>query len=227
MKFVSAHTFKAVLRRDIGAARELAVRKLFLMPPEPEPAPADDGEDELIRFTITTNALDREKDIVAIDGWDLANFEKNPVVLWGHGNDEPPIGRAMRTYREGDALKSEVKFVPADVPIYGPRAEGIRQMCRRGFLHATSVGFRPLEFRIAEDRDDGESWFPPIDFLRQELMEFSVVSIPANPEALIDIPAAEAAQASPDAAMAAAAALHRIRQRRRQRRLQARLIALA
>jgi phage head maturation protease len=51
-----------------------------------------------------------------------------------------------------------------------------------GYLKATSVGFMPLKYTFSKDpaREYG------IDFLEQELLEFSIVTIPANPDALID-----------------------------------------
>ena len=218
MKFVSARAFKAAIKRDRKAADDLVVRKLFVAQPE-------QADDDLIRFTITTSAVDRERDILELDGWELGNYQRNPVVLWGHEAYEPPIGRAVSLFREGEGLKSDVRFVPADVPVYGPKAEGIKQLCRSGVLFATSVGFRPLEWDFTEDEARGaDDWFPGIDFHRQELMEFSIVSIPANPEALIEpggavlmqpataqpLPAeaeaaaAEAVQAATDAAATAA-----------------------
>ena len=79
--------------------------------------------------------------------------------------------------------------MPADVPHIGDKAEAVLRLCQAGFLSATSVGFRPLDYDIADDRDDGEGWFPPMDFKRQELLEFSIVTVPANAEALIELPA--------------------------------------
>jgi hypothetical protein len=51
-----------------------------------------------------------------------------------------------------------------------------------GFLSATSVGFSPLKYAFT---DDPKRRFG-IDFLEQELLEFSCVTVPANAEALIE-----------------------------------------
>lgn len=153
---------------------------------KPSIAVVEAMENRQVRFTISTGAIDREKDTVSVAGWDIEAYVRNPVVLWGHKAGELPIGRCIDIGNDGTALRALVDFVPADMPEVGERAEAVLRMCRTGFLSATSVGFRPLEYKIAEDRDDGESWWPPVDFLRHELLEFSVVSVPANPEALID-----------------------------------------
>jgi phage head maturation protease len=55
-------------------------------------------------------------------------------------------------------------------------------MLKTGFLSATSVGFIPLKYNFV---DDPQRRFG-IDFLEQELLEFSIVTVPANAEALIE-----------------------------------------
>ncbi len=144
--------------------------------------------DRVLRFVISTPNPDRENDTIALDGWELVNYRRNPVVLWGHEQGCLPIGKALDIEIEDGALKASVEFVPADVPHIGDKAEAVLRLCQAGFLSATSVGFRPLDYDIADERDDGEGWFPPMDFKRQELLEFSIVTVPANAEALIEIP---------------------------------------
>jgi HK97 family phage prohead protease len=59
-----------------------------------------------------------------------------------------------------------------------------------GLLGAVSVGFRPIEWRYMEEGRGG------VRFIQQELLEISLVPVPANPEALIEARAA-AKRASP------------------------------
>jgi HK97 family phage prohead protease len=137
-------------------------------------------------FTISTDAVDRDNDTIALDGWDLKAYVKNPVVLWGHQSYSPPIGKSVEIGLDGGALKAVVEFVPADMPLIGDEAEMVFRMCDMGFLSACSVGFRPLEYKTAKDRMDDDAWWPALDFTKQELMEWSICTIPANPEAVID-----------------------------------------
>jgi phage head maturation protease len=224
MKYISAARFKQIAmehrgKKDFGAS-DFVVRKLFTTSPEMvEPPEGADNAEGLTRFTITTPSLDREGDTIALEGWQLDAYHRNPVVLWGHDTREPPIGRSMGITRVGDTLKSDVKWVPADVPIYGPRAEGIRQLCARGFLFACSVGFRPIEFEISEDETRGNDWFPGINFISQEMLEFSVVSVPAHPDALIEPepPLVATDETDESATAAASAAIRRSMRRHRLR----------
>lgn len=47
-------------------------------------------------------------------------------------------------------------------------------------MRATSVGFTPIKYQFNDERKHG------IDFLEQELFEYSCVPVPSNPEALIE-----------------------------------------
>lgn len=133
-------------------------------------------------FKISDKSVDRHNDTVDPSGWQLDNFLSNPVVLWNHNSDDVPVGKATNTRLNGDALFSEVIFPSKDLFAFG---NTIGRMVRNGFLNAASVGFRPLEAEIAEDRmEDHRGFFAPVDFTKQELLEWSVVPIPANPNAL-------------------------------------------
>ncbi len=135
-------------------------------------------DDRSVDFVISTGALDRYNSTIAIDGWQTENFEKNPVVLWAHDDSIPAIGRAANIRVEGGRLKSSATFAERDVH---PLADTIYQLIRARFIGAASVGWIPLEYRFVEDGDRGFG----IDFLEQELLEWSVVNIPANPECLV------------------------------------------
>jgi HK97 family phage prohead protease len=126
-------------------------------------------------FIASTEAVDREGDVIYADGWDLESFAKNPVILYGHDYRSFPIGRAVGTEVVGGQLKVAVEFTPADVNPAGYQAY---KLVDAGFLNAVSVGFRPLKY-IWNDEHNG------YDFQGQELLEISVVPVPANQEALL------------------------------------------
>jgi HK97 family phage prohead protease len=117
--------------------------------------------------------------VITVDGWDLGNFEKNPVVLWAHDYRSLPIGKAVSVEKVGSSLRAVAEFVPKDTPVVGPMAEAVSQLLKGGFLNATSVGFRPLKSSFNEERGG-------FDFEKTELLEFSVVPVPAHPDALQD-----------------------------------------
>ncbi len=128
-----------------------------------------DAEARLVEAVISTGRRDRDGDIVEPAGWVLDSFLRNPVVLWLH-DQAKPIGRCVEIRREGDALVATTQFAKT------PLAEEIWALYRDGFLRAWSVSFLALEW---EPLPDGGR-----RFTKQELLEYSAVSVPANPEAL-------------------------------------------
>lgn len=136
-----------------------------------------------VEHVISTEAIDRHGSTIAAGGWELDNYRKNPIVLFAHDSSAPPVGRAVevRVDPERRALVAVTEFTPRDVNPFG---DMVGRMVREGFMPAVSVGFIALDYVIAEDRDDGSSWVPPIDYKRQELAEYSIVPVPSNPEAL-------------------------------------------
>lgn len=184
MQLVSAAQFK-LWAKGRQPLRTVGVRKQMIAPA----AGPDPGGLRALRFTISTGVVDREQDRIALAGWDLANFARNPVVLWGHDAERLPIGRAFDVRIEDACLKASVEFVPADIPEAGQFADAVYRLAMQGFIAATSVGFRPIKWDYTSDPSrGGDDWFPGIDFEQQELVELSIVTVPANPEALLDAP---------------------------------------
>jgi len=133
-------------------------------------------EKRTVDFTISTSAVDREKDVINQDGWDLKAYTKSPVVLFAHDYKQPPIGRTTNLRLVDGALKATVEFAPKDA---NPMAETVYQLVKGGFLSSASVGFRPHKHAFNVERGG-------VDFEKQELLEWSIVPVPANPEALMD-----------------------------------------
>lgn len=146
-------------------------------------------DSRVINFIISTEDSDRSNDVISQDGWDLKSYQKNPVVFFNHLTDDLPIGKCISINVVDKQLRASVEFVAPEVPLVGQKAEAVYQLLKNGFLSATSVGFKPIEYEITDDQTRGAgSYSAGIDFIRTELTEFSIVGIPCNPNALIDAP---------------------------------------
>lgn len=137
---------------------------------------AIDEEQTRFKFILSSEKVDRVGDIIRADGWRLSNFRKNPIALAFHDHTKP-IGRWHNVKIDGAQLIGELELAPDDV---GPMQRAINALLRGGFLKTVSVGFMPLEYQY---RDEDDPW-KGYEFTKQELTEVSVVSVPANPEAL-------------------------------------------
>ena len=150
---------------------------------------AKQGERAVIA-RITTTTVDRDHDVVLPAGVELRDFRKNPVVLYGHGEQTYPIGSVPPggIEKNADGLTAKVVFAerPADLPpeVEWP-ADTVLDLFKQGVLRAFSIGFTVQSWRDANEKDkrkygDGverviEKW---------TLLEFSVVTVPANQDAL-------------------------------------------
>ena len=127
-------------------------------------------------FVFSDGSVDRHGDTVDPGGWNTDNFTKGGgPLLWAHQYDTPPLGK-VTGLSSGAALRGAVEFTPKGMSEFN---DMIYDMVKGGFLSATSVGFSPKEY----DYNDARGGF---DFKSQELLEVSVVPVPANANALIE-----------------------------------------
>lgn len=123
---------------------------------------------------MSTPKVDRVGDSIDLDGWDLADFAANPVMLYEHRRDEP-VGVWKNLRKEGGALVGDPVFHPAEI---NPFADRLRKMYEGGWLKAFSVGFVPVEIEPMP----GTSGYR---IKRAKLLECSCVTVPANTDALM------------------------------------------
>lgn len=136
-----------------------------------------------LTFIISTASVDRMGDTIAVDGWKLDEFRKNPVVLWAHDAGSLPVAKASKVWIEDGRLMAQAEFTPPGAARFN---DTVFEFLKAGYLNATSVGFQPLKYAFT---DDPQRRFG-IDFMEQVLLEFSIVPVPANPDALMQARAA-------------------------------------
>lgn len=140
---------------------------------------ADVEDDRTARFIASTNSVDRFGDIVEQD-WDTTQFWRNPVFLWGHASWQTPIGKVLDFVSNTDAgiTTARVQFAPPNVDEF---IDKLVKLVRLGMVRAVSVGFIPTE---QEDRFDDKKQWVGYRFLRSQLLELSLCSVPANADAV-------------------------------------------
>lgn len=140
-------------------------------------------DDNTHEFVISDATLDRYRTVIPIDAWDLENYQKNPIVAYAHDTSgwsgpDSIIGKSD-VWIEDDKLVGRVTYEPREL---NELADKIRRKVDFGTLSATSVGFYPKRGHYGEERN-GED--PDIYYFDEvELLEFSIVNIPANPNAI-------------------------------------------
>jgi len=119
----------------------------------------------------STAAEDRHGEVVSVEGWNIDNFKKNPVLLWAHDHTIPAVGVATKIWVEGKGKRAKL-MIEGQLNEATEFAKGIKQLVKDGVIRTMSVGFRALEM-------EGNT------FTNQELLEVSFVNVPANSQAMI------------------------------------------
>jgi HK97 family phage prohead protease len=118
------------------------------------------------KFLASTSSIDRQGDSIDQSGWELKNFLTNPVLLWAHRYDELPVGKVIGITVTERGLEADVEFADHQ------KAQDIKKLVDDGALNAVSVGFIPKE-------RNGNI------ITRAELLEISIVPVPANQDAIL------------------------------------------
>ena len=135
-------------------------------------------EGNFYRVTIAANERVRQPPELDFGGLSTERYLRNPVVMWAHdilGRSESgglPIGRTVELDRgPGGRIVAEFEFLEGD-----PFAQRVRNAWDQGFLRAASISWLPLESRPVEGGRLRDT--------RSELLEWSIVAVPADPDAL-------------------------------------------
>lgn len=152
-------------------------------------------QNRTVRFVISTDTKDRHGTVLNMKGWNIDRFNKNPIVGYQHNvygdnmcsgpnpDDVLGPGRAWIQETEGKTvLMGEVRFETADI---NPLADKIFRKVLNGTLNSTSVGFLEVGKgkMISKQDEQGNTIDKTYFYEGQELLEFSVVNIPSNPDA--------------------------------------------
>ena len=141
-------------------------------------------------FVITTDLRDGHGTIFTHEGWDFTRYSQNPVVCYQHrsGDDDPDnlIGMTVKgpwaeQLPDGSrAWIARVRFESEDV---NPKAEKIRKKLIAGTLRMASIGAQVIEGRMGDAKQEEDP--KTLYFTRQQLLEWSIVSVGSNSGALL------------------------------------------
>ena len=146
--------------------------------PQVEVFKSIDVQKDSFHWVMSTFDTDRDFEKVDPKGWNLKNYLANPVILWSHDYSIPAIGYAENVKAE-TVLEGDIVFNDKEFDEFG---WSIGQRVKCGALRCGSVGFiaEEVEFLEAKDRECD------LIFRKQELLEFSICCVPANPFARND-----------------------------------------
>lgn len=144
-----------------------------------------EDDDRTITFVASDSTRDSAGTVLNQDNWKLTRFNSNGIIGYQHkvyggwddtDNPDNVIGKGY-AYVENGQLMVDITFEPKEI---NELAEKIYKKVLFGSLRAVSVGFLPIGKGRFGEGADSETYY----FAGQELLEVSVVNIPANPNAL-------------------------------------------
>ncbi|MDR5757896.1 HK97 family phage prohead protease [Caballeronia sp. LZ035] len=137
---------------------------------------SSDEEQRTIEGIASTPTPDRYEDVVEPLG---AKYALPMPLLWQHRSDAP-VGHVEFAKAQADGIPFKARILKTDEPgNLRDRLEEAWQSVKLGLIRAVSIGFRPLEYSMM----DGGG----LRFLSWEWLELSLVTIPANGEATINV----------------------------------------
>ncbi|MEN1705330.1 MAG: HK97 family phage prohead protease [Planctomycetota bacterium] len=137
-----------------------------------------DRERRSVDAVMSTPALDRYGERVEPSAFDLKNFLAAPRLLFNHDPDRP-IGRFENVRATNDGLFGSAIFDTS------PKAQELFSQVVEGSLNSFSVAWLTRAWEVREEKAADGSTRRVRVFTDVELLECSLVTIPANPEALI------------------------------------------
>jgi hypothetical protein len=157
-----------------------------------EKAQTDEGERADVSV-VTSEAVDRDSEVMLARGADWGQFRKNPVVTFAHDYRALPVGRAAWVKRQQNPDRWIAKTLYSRRPEDWPEAQewfpdAVWHMVNEGTLRGKSVGFIPTE--ISPPTEDDLKSRPDMAAVRAVIrkytvIEYAVAPVQSNPEALV------------------------------------------
>jgi hypothetical protein len=143
-------------------------------------APIAPVADRQVRVVISTDAVDRDGEIIVNAGISTAAYMASGAgtVLWNH-NPNMPIAKCVEISLVGNETTALVEFPPAGLDAESDLYYG---KIKFGSVSGVSIGFLPMD---AEPLDKGNPRKGPQKYLSCELMEFSFTPVQSNRGAMV------------------------------------------
>ena len=142
----------------------------------------DGVEKKVYPFVMTTERIDRHGDIVVISEMNIDNFIKNNLLFFEHATHKHAIGNVYNVSKKGKTITGDAWFHELD-----DDSTQIERYVAAGVYKAGSVGFRvgKVDRRLTTIEEQKLTKLQYVNELKEtELVEFSIVKIPSNMDAM-------------------------------------------
>lgn len=148
------------------------------------------GNDRTDVSVISSETVDRDREMVMVSGIEYEQYLKNPVVTWNHNRAIMPVGKCMWIRRQGSLMKAKTMYAERPEDMQGEwMPDTVWHMVRNGYLPGKSIGFLPLKGHcpmpdeIAKRPELAQcSWI----FDKVQLYEYAVATVQSNPDSVLE-----------------------------------------
>ena len=152
-----------IVKRDIGERVDVIMTI--------EPSTLKDLGDGAFTATVTTSDVDRMGESIDTQGINTDTYvQTGGPVLYGHDYQGLPIGKTTKLAQFKNKLVATFQLATKEYPF----AQTVADMIKGGYLNAVSIGGVVKQWNET---------YTVIEAM--EMVEFSVVPVPANPNAII------------------------------------------
>lgn len=145
-------------------------------------------EKNIAQFEASNQSVDREEDIVVMDGGDFTDYRKNPVLQWVHELYSEPIG-AVIDIQIDKSDKTNPRMIATC--LFQQVQQHARELCelvRLGYLKAVSIQFRnkPGGYKFPSDDERKVLGMGPGGVIHTawKMIELSLCPVGMNQDAL-------------------------------------------
>lgn len=193
MRSEDARELETLMESRSAEVKNLGIQRAVCMT---KASSFDDGEHADVSF-VTTDSLDRDKEVVLQSGIDWKQFRKNPIVTFAHMYDCLPTGKSLwvkaDTKNGKDGWLAKTKYTtrpptdlwPADEPWF---PDAVWHFVKSGDLPGKSLGFLVLSARAPTEKEikaRPELASCRCVFDKTMVLEYAVAPVQSNPDAIV------------------------------------------
>lgn len=137
---------------------------------------------------VSTKTVDRDNESVNPAGLLLEEYRLNPIVLFNHDSSKP-IGKALWIKSDSQGVKAKTCYANRPDNYAGEwLPDMVYELVKQGVLVGKSIGFLATLIREPSKEEKGMQEYQNCNCIIEEalLLEYSAVSVPCNPTALVE-----------------------------------------
>ena len=142
---------------------------------------------------VTSDAVDRDREVMLPQGGDWKQFKKNPVVTFAHRYDQLPVGRSLWVKRVAEDTMNgwlaKTQYTTRPQEWEGSWfADAVWHFVKSGDMPGKSIGFLPMEASEPQEKEvEARPELAGVGLIIRKwlALEYAIAPVPSNPDAFV------------------------------------------